>query len=600
MYLRGRELPSYLSDTRNYLLVTALTSFSYRGSKRSYMPVECAWKSAQRSMNRDESMMERSAVRQSPDERDSGTFMLSFLLRGTRTGVLTRAALMIAAIALIDWRIEGNVPLGFLYLFPMLLVGSILTRWQIAVAAAACTLLTELFDSFEWRFPAGIPRDILIFAAFFCMGLFVYEVTRSRQAALHYTLDIEREVRARREAEEQLKVLVESSPAAVFTTDSEGVVLLANEAAHRLFVIPPGALPGRSIHEFLPSLVNVLSPKSAPRSAKDKRPPFRTVMQCRGRRQNGEVFLADIWFSTYSTSAGPRLAAMVVDGSDDLRNREELSLHQLLAGSRILVGAVSHEIRNVCGAIAMAHANLAKSATLAPGLAGNKDFEALGNLILALEKIAAMDLRQMADQASSVDLPSLLEEFRIIVEPALQEHDIRLSIELEPGLPLVWADRQSLLQVLLNLTKNSERAMANEIRRELTIVARREKQRVTLRFSDTGCGVAHPERLFRPFQQQAEATGLGLYLSRAFMRSFRGDLRYEPEPAGSSFVLDLPAVVSGSREARSGESVAGDGAVRGLAEGTVNEGHGSADPDFAGRRPQPVSGEPRPLARSGA
>ena len=163
-------------------------------------------------------------------------------------------------------------------------------------------MLTELFDSYEWAFPAGIPRDILIFAAFFCMGLFVYEVIRSRQSTLHHTLEIEREVQARSEAEEQLKVLVESSPAAVFTTNSEGTVLLANEAAHRLFIVPAGTLPGRSIHEFLPSLVNVLTPKSSLKSAanvvahagNDKRPPFRTAMQCRGRRRNGEVFLADI------------------------------------------------------------------------------------------------------------------------------------------------------------------------------------------------------------------------------------------------------------------------------------------------------------------
>jgi two-component system sensor kinase FixL len=538
-------------------------------------------------------MMKRSAVLPIPGERDSGAFMLSFFLRGTRTAVLIRAGMMIAAIGVIDWRIEGNVPLGFLYLFPMLLVGSVLSRGQIAGVAAVCTLLTELFDSFEWSFPAGIPRDILIFAAFFCMGLFVYEVIRSRQAALHHTLEIEREVDARSEAEEQLKILVESSPAAVFTTNSEGIVLLANEAAHRLFIIPAGTLPGRSIHEFLPSLVNVLTPKSSRNAdaarhanpASDKRPPFRTAMQCRGRRQNGEVFLADIWFSTYSTSAGPRLAAMVVDGSEDLRNREELSLHQLLAGSRILVGAVSHEIRNVCGAIAMAHANLAKSAALAPHLAQSKDFEALGNLILALEKIAAMDLRQMADQACGVDLSSLLEEYCIIVEPALREQDVDLSIRIEPGLPLVWADRQSLLQVLLNLTKNSERAMAQAGRKELSIAVTRDRQRIAIRFRDTGCGVAHPDRLFRPFQQQAVATGLGLYLSRAFMRSFRGDLRYEPEPVGSSFVVDLSVVVSGLREP--------------ARETNGHEINGKTDPDSADRRPQPVSGEPRPLARSG-
>ena len=112
--------------------------------------------------------------------------MLSFLLRGSPAAVLSRAALMTVLIAAVDWRIEGNIPLGFLYLFPMLLAGSVLSRWQIAAAAAFCTFLTEIFDSFAWSL-AGIPRDILIFAAFFCMGLFVFEVVRSRQTALQHT-----------------------------------------------------------------------------------------------------------------------------------------------------------------------------------------------------------------------------------------------------------------------------------------------------------------------------------------------------------------------------------------------------------------------------
>ena len=252
---------------------------------------------------------------------------------------------MIALIAFADWRVEGNIPLGFLYLFPMLLVGSALNRWQIGVVAAVCTVLTEAFDSFQWFPEAGIPRDILIFAAFFGMGLFVYELMRSRQAALQHVQQIEAEIEARKEAEEQLEVLVESSPAAIFTLDSSGRVLLANDAAHRLLALPAGSLPGRSIRQYLPSLLNVPAPHQ-------NRPSFRTVMQCRGRREDGDVFLADIWFSTYWTSAGPRLAAMVADTSDDLRTREEFNLHQLMAGSRILVGAVSHEIRNVCGAIA--------------------------------------------------------------------------------------------------------------------------------------------------------------------------------------------------------------------------------------------------------
>jgi two-component system, LuxR family, sensor kinase FixL len=482
--------------------------------------------------------------------------MLAFLLRGSPTAVLLRAGFMIALVAFADWRIEGNIPLGFLYLFPMLLAGSVLRRWQIALVAVLCTCLAEAFDSFEWTPGQGIPRDILVFAAFFCMGLFVYEVVRNRETALQHVQQIE-------DAEEQLKVLVESSPAAIFTTDAEGRVLLANDAAHRLFALPPGALSGRPIREYLPSLETVPAPRQ-------NRQSFRTVMQCRGRREDGEVFLADIWFSTYRTSVGPRLAAMVVDTSEDLRNREELSLHQLLAASRILVGAVSHEVRNVSGAIAVVHENLARDGTLAR----NKDFEALGTLIAALERIASMDLRQAANQAAGIDLQSLLEELRIVVDASLRDEGVEVRWDIEPGLPPVWADRQSLMQVFLNLTKNSERALLNETRRELTVTARQEKPRVTVRFLDTGGGVANPGRLFRPFQQGAQATGLGLYLSREFMRSFRGDLRYEPEPHGSSFIVELSPVLSGGGK----------------------EMHGAGDPNSTGRRPQPVSGEPQPLA----
>src|SRR5580692_11811518 len=158
--------------------------------------------------------------------------MLSFLLRGTRKAVFFRTAIIIAAIAFADWRIEGNVPLGFLYLLPMLLAGSVLTVWQIASIAALCTFLTEVFDSFEWFPGSGLPRDVLIFAAFLCAGLFVREVIRSRQVALKHLGEIETESQARREAEEQLKVLVDSSPAAIFTTKRGARVCFQNEPRH--------------------------------------------------------------------------------------------------------------------------------------------------------------------------------------------------------------------------------------------------------------------------------------------------------------------------------------------------------------------------------
>jgi signal transduction histidine kinase len=246
--------------------------------------------------------------------------------------------------------------------------------------------------------------------------------------------------------------------------------------------------------------------------------------------------LADIWFSTYQTSVGARMAAMVVDISEDLRTHEESSLHQLLAGSRIVVAAVSHEIRNVCAAISVVHQNLKRNALLET----SKDFEALGTLIQSLEKIAAMGPHSSSDRATSVDLSSLLEELRIIVEPPLEAGGIKLEISAARNLPEVLADRTSLMQVFLNLIKNSERAMSLQPRRELRISIETGEQQLLVRLIDTGSGVRNPADLFKPFQQGAEATGLGLYLSRAFMRSFQGDLRYEPTPSGACFVVELP------------------------------------------------------------
>ena len=449
--------------------------------------------------------------------------MLSFLFRGSRSQALTRAAAMIAVIALLDWRVEGNVFFGFLYLFPMLMLGSFLPRWLLAVVAAGCTFLAEWLGPGHWMPGAGIPRDVFIFTAYLGTGLFAYESGRNRQLTMQHVQEMEQEVELRRDAEQQLKVLIESSPAAILTMDAAGRILMANEAAHRLLGFEPETLRGWSIKTFVPALANV---PHADRSA----PSFRTAMRCYGRRRDGEAFLADVWFSSYQTRPGPRLAAMLVDVSEDLRDREEFSLHQLMAGSRLVVSAVSHEIRNLCSAISVVHANLARD----PELGEKEDFQALSSLVEGLEKVATLELRQSAgtQQITSVDLQSVLDELRIVTEAPLRESDIIIHWELPGTLPRVWADRHHLLQILLNLIKNSQRAVEGQARKEITINALDEGKLVTLRVRDTGPGVASPERLFQPFQPGAESSGLGLYISRAFARAFEGDLRYESEPGG--------------------------------------------------------------------
>jgi C4-dicarboxylate-specific signal transduction histidine kinase len=178
------------------------------------------------------------------------------------------------------------------------------------------------------------------------------------------------------------------------------------------------------------------------------------------------------------------------------------------------------------------------------GLTGNEDFEALQTLIQGLEKIAALELQASPeDQAMAVDVDELLDELRVLIEPAFRESEMAVNWRIAEQLPLVWADSYGLLQALLNLARNSQRAMQDRARKELTITAGEEDGAVVIRFEDTGAGVRSPDQLFRPFQQGADGTGLGLYISRAMVRSFRGELRYEARPAGCCFAVVLTPLV---------------------------------------------------------
>jgi two-component system, LuxR family, sensor kinase FixL len=479
---------------------------------------------------------------------------MSKFQRGNGAARVAPAALLIAAVALVDWRVDAPIAVGFLFIFPILIVGATLSRAAVVATALLCTVLADFFDPFPFTTATALPQDILVFTALCGAGLFAYEATRRREREIENLRRVEREAAARREAEEQLEFLIDSSPVAILTMTAGGTIVLANSAAEKLFCASASELHGVNVRRFLPALGRVY--------ANGEPGAFRTEMQCRGERANGEVFLANVFFSTYNTAAGPRLAALVVDASEEMRDREESSLQQLMAGSRILVGAVSHEVRNVCGAIGVICENLARNGSLR----GNKDFEALGALVETLHKIASLELKQSrtpAAGAAAIELAETLDNLRIVLEPFCRDAGIEVAWEIAPDLPAVWADPHSLLQVLLNLTKNSERALEKAAVKRVSISATASYGVVSIRVADTGTGIASADKLFQPFQKGAESTGLGLYLSRAFVRSFHGDLRYDPVESGCAFVIDLAAAgpeperrISGARSVQHGTHTA--------------------------------------------
>jgi len=460
--------------------------------------------------------------------------LLSIYAPRNRAVLLSIATSLVVVIAAADFATKPYFSLGFLYLFPIMIVGGFLPRTQTVAVALVCAVLQEVFSDLPRN--EAVAGLLFSAAAFSGAGLLIFELVRNRQMVLRHIAELEAQERLRKSAEEELHFLVNSSPAAIFTIDGDGHIALCNQAAEQLLGAESETLHGQSIARFLPALHAIIQTHSS----RD----LRTTLQCRGQRLNGEAFLAGIWFSTYTALSGTRLAAIVVDLSEDLRSREDLGLDQLLKNTRILMSAVAHEVRNLCSAALVVHQNLSQMRELQR----NEDFQALSTLIQSLETIMALELQSPAAETTRVDLTSAFDEVRVVIEAAYTELQMEIEWLLPDSLPIVRAERYGLIQVFLNLARNSQRAMQDTPTKRLTVSVSEDAQTVTVRFEDTGVGVESPERLFHPFQPGAISTGLGLYVSRAIVRSYGGDLIYEERARGACFAIVLgiaPAGVHG-------------------------------------------------------
>jgi PAS domain S-box-containing protein len=172
-----------------------------------------------------------------------------------------------------------------------MLAAGFLPRWAVALLGVTCAALAEVFSSLE----PSVTRLSLETLALAGCGLFVVELVRNRRMTI--------------EAEARLRALVETSPAAIVTVDQGGFIELANQAATQLLAPRDGQLLGTPIAAFLPELHHALRWEEAPQ--------FRASMQCRGHRDNGETFTADVWFSTYREGPNAKLAAIVADVTEE-------------------------------------------------------------------------------------------------------------------------------------------------------------------------------------------------------------------------------------------------------------------------------------------
>jgi len=179
-----------------------------------------------------------------------------------------------------------------------------------------------------------------------------------------------------------------------------------------------------------------------------------------------------------------------------------------------------------------------------------RDLLELINNVLDLSKIEAGRMDVYSEPADARDL---IERAMAVVEPLKEARPIRLSINVEDGLPAMRTDRTKLQQILINLLSNAIK-FTREGEVKATAV-RAPNNRIRIAVSDTGLGIAESDidRIFEEFRQAAKAgrasrtgTGLGLPITRRLAEMLGGEINVSSrEGQGSIFAVTLPLEIEG-------------------------------------------------------
>jgi len=172
----------------------------------------------------------------------------------------------------------------------------------------------------------------------------------------------------------------------------------------------------------------------------------------------------------------------------------------------------------------------------------------LMSLINDILDMGKMNAQQMILFKEKIDFALVIEDVRQMVHSAVESKGLKLFVEVQPDLPLVYVDRTRIRQVLLNLVTNALR-----FTRKGSITLRASLQSedwLKVEVVDTGVGIAKNDqsKVFKEFRQvgnenwqRGEGSGLGLSIGQRFIQMHGGDMGLESELGkGSTFYFTLP------------------------------------------------------------
>ncbi len=372
------------------------------------------------------------------------------------------------------------------------------------------------------------------------------DLDASRQLAETAQAQLTTANRAVEERRRELETIVETIPSGVVTLDGAGCVLQANRAFAVLMGLKEDSAPaGSHIESLMPAecagdLAGVIRRGHRMGAASTE-----VEFHARGRTIHLAITSARLDLGRGQTGS----VLVVEDTTELLRAQRQLAWKEVAQ-------QVAHEIKNPLTPIALSAERIGRH--LDRGQANSPNIirkcsevilGCVGTLRTLVDQFAAL-AQFPAPQPRPCSMNQVVEEALSLFGGRLEGITVQQS--LDPGLPSVMADPESIRRALANLIDNAAEAMQGSLLRVLSVATALTEDggAVEVTVSDTGHGLTDEirERLFLPFYStKHRGTGLGLSIAAKIVQEHGGSISAEPNaPKGARFVVRLPLMEPGA------------------------------------------------------
>ncbi|MBI4310917.1 MAG: PAS domain-containing protein [Chloroflexi bacterium] len=422
---------------------------------------------------------------------------------------------------------------------------------------------------------ASIQRIVLVAAALagliVCLALyFAYRtgwkaINREKNIASQRSAEMDKLYRIVATERGTLAAIQESMVEGLLVLDRCGKVAYHNQALEQLIGLSDGQIIGLPLRQVLEGRSQLFFEDNKTCDAL-----LEALQKCPGGPLTIEVVMISPRHRVLSATAFP----IPRDGQEPMSGlllRDITEEREAEQRRDAFVSVASHELRTPMTAI-VGFAELLRDRDPAPEVRREwlhyvvREGQRLTAIVEDMLNVSRIQSGKLTVDLARVDIRDIFRTVAGALQPTTANH--RIVIEAPQSIPPVIADKDKLMQVIINLVSNAIKYSPNGGDVILNATSNSERAELVLSVADQGIGIAPEDRarLFstftrirRPETEGIRGTGLGLYIVKGLVELMLGRIWLDSEVhKGSTFYVALPAIIPAQPVARaSGATVTG-------------------------------------------